>query len=81
MADHVSIVGILVPNRANLGPRVQEILTRHGDSILSRSGLPDSQKENGIITLTLEADQERAAAIVADLQQLPGVTAASLTLR
>lgn len=81
MFDHVSIVGIIVPRRAELGPRVQEVLTRHGDTILSRTGLPDGNKENGIITLTLDADQKRAEAIVADLSAIPGVTAASLSLR
>ncbi|MDI3522293.1 MAG: hypothetical protein PWP43_475 [Bacillota bacterium] len=81
MYQHISVVGILVPHRAELGPQVQEVLTRHGDAILSRAGLPDGDKENGIITLTLAADQARAEVVAADLRRLPGVTAASLSLR
>lgn len=81
MYQHISVVGVLVPHRAELGPQVQEILTRYGDSILNRAGLPDESKENGIITLTLAADQARADALAADLRRLPGVVAASLSLR
>lgn len=81
MSDCVSIIGILVPDRADRGPQVQEVLTKHGDKILSRSGYPDLQKEDGIITLVVDVDENTAAAIVNDLKKIPGVSAASINLR
>lgn len=81
MANPISIIGILVPDRGAHGPQVQEVLTKHGDAILSRSGYPDLKKEDGIITLVVNVDESAAATIVNDLKQIPGVTAASINLR
>jgi hypothetical protein len=81
MSSFISIIGILVPNRATLGPQVQEVLTKHGDKILSRCGYPDLNKDDGIITLVVDTNENDAAVIVNDLKQIPGVTAASINLR
>ena len=81
MPNCISIVGILVPDRATRGLEVQEVLTKHGDKILSRCGYPDLNKDDGIITLVVDANEDDALTIVDDLKQIPGVSAASINLR
>jgi hypothetical protein len=81
MFDHLSIMGILVDHRAEAGPQVQEILTRHGDKILARHGIPDLQKKDGIITLTLNTDESGLQQIQNDLRSLHGVEAQYFQMR
>ena len=56
MAENIYVMGILVNERAQRGPQVQEVLSRYGSVILSRNGIPDPSRTRGIITLTLESD-------------------------
>lgn len=75
MPGDICIVGILVENRASRAPEVQQVITKYGSQIISRSGIPDPAKERGIITLTMETRAGEAQMLVHDLQRLPGVTA------
>ena len=54
MDKAISVVGILVDERGEIAPQVQQVLTRHGQSILMRSGTPSPDREKGIIMLTME---------------------------
>lgn len=80
MPRDICIVGILVEDRACRAPEVQLVITRYGANILSRSGIPDPTKSRGIITLTMEAFNREAEALVEDLGHIDGVTARSLCL-
>ena len=46
--EKLTIVGLRLDHRQDIAPEVQEILTRHGDRILCRMGLPDPGKQDGI---------------------------------
>ncbi|NLI11430.1 MAG: hypothetical protein GX425_02100 [Peptococcaceae bacterium] len=48
MERGICIVGILVDERANHAPEVQQVLTKHGSQILSRNGIPDPGRQRGI---------------------------------
>lgn len=73
--QEIGIVGILVENRADKADDVQGIITRYGDSIISRMGVPSYNKYTGIITLALEADRARLSEFVRDLETVEGVSA------
>ncbi|MBF7082211.1 hypothetical protein IT084_04380 [Desulfallas sp. Bu1-1] len=75
MPRDICIVGILVENRASQAPEVQQVITRYGSQIISRSGIPDPTKDRGIITLTMETQADEAQLLVNDLQRLNGVSA------
>lgn len=79
MSD-LCVVGILVNNRANRAPEVQQVITRYGSAILSRNGVPDPTRERGIITLTMQADEKTRNALIGELQQISGVNVSSLVL-
>ncbi|MGB9803520.1 hypothetical protein [Desulfofundulus sp.] len=80
MQKDICVVGILVDGRADRAPEVQQVLTRHGSKILSRSGIPDQSRKRGIITLTMEADESERRMLERDLQQIDGVVVKSVTL-
>ncbi|NHM26231.1 hypothetical protein G7K71_04295 [Desulfofundulus sp. TPOSR] len=80
MQKDICVVGILVDGRADRAPEVQQVLTRHGSRILSRSGIPDPSRRRGIITLTVEADESERKTLERDLQQIEGVVVKSVAL-
>lgn len=70
--DQTFIVGLQVPNRANLAPAVQTVITKYGQDIIGRFGLPSSDKDKGLIVLLM---QEAAAVdrLTADLDAVADV--------
>lgn len=72
--EHLTIVGLRLDHRVDTAPRVQEVLTRHGDKILCRMGLPDPAKEDGIITLYMKASAEEAEEFSKELTAIGGVS-------
>lgn len=80
ISRNISVMGILVDERARHGPEVQEVLTRYGSRILMRSGIPDPGRERGIITLIAQADGEELGSLEKDLEKINGVTVKSVTL-
>ncbi len=80
MARNISVLGLLVEDRACHGPEVQEVLTRYGSEIIMRSGIPDPGRERGIITLVAQSDEAGLEKLAADLQGIRGVTVKSFVL-
>lgn len=76
----IGIVGIRLLNRAESAPELQTILTKYGDAILSRSGVPSPDKITGVISLTCSAPEERIASLVEDLTSVSGVSASYMML-
>lgn len=73
MAESMTVLGIMIDQRAWKAPHVQEIITRHGDRILCRMGIPTPSKENGLITLVVEGEQNHARLFCEELQTIEGV--------
>jgi len=70
-------VGILVENRES-SPAIQEILSRYGDCILGRMGLPHLAEDSlAIITLIVHATTDQVGALTGRLGSLPGVSVKS----
>ncbi|MFZ5643420.1 MAG: TM1266 family iron-only hydrogenase system putative regulator [Bacillota bacterium] len=80
MARDIRVVGILVEKRAAHAPEVQEVLTRYGSRILMRCGIPDPGRERGIITLTMQAEENEYTVMENDLQKIDGVSVKSVSL-
>lgn len=78
----LSIVGILVDKRTQAAPRVQEILTKFGDSILSRVGVHDpGEEQHGLITLSVRDKQEKIDALARELEALEGVQVKTVAMK
>jgi putative iron-only hydrogenase system regulator len=80
MGRDIRIVGILVEGRASRAPEVQEVLTRYGSRILVRCGIPDPSRERGIITLTMQADEDEYRSMESELQGIEGVSVRGIYL-
>ena len=63
------VVALRIANRADLAPDVQAILTRYGQDISGRFGIPSADKKSGVIVLVM---QEAAAVsrLTAELQEV-----------
>ena len=79
---NLCIMGIIVDKRTKSAPRVQEILTKHGDSILSRVGIHDpGEEEHGLITLNVRDKRERIEKLEHELGALDGVEVRTIVMK
>ncbi|HEX3048316.1 MAG TPA: hypothetical protein VHY08_26425 [Bacillota bacterium] len=73
MADPINILGIMVDNRADVAPELQEVITRYGSDIICRMGVPSPSKKKGLITLIFEGELAEVVSFREELSALPGV--------
>lgn len=72
MKDNLSVVGILVDHREETAPELQEIITKYGNDIICRMGIPSPSKEDGLITLVFKGEQDQAVRFKEDIESIPG---------
>lgn len=78
----LSIIGIRVDNRTHIAPKVQEVLTKHGEIIISRFGSHDpGEKDFGLITLHVLSSEDALDEISEELAALDGVEAKYIKMR
>lgn len=78
----LSIMSILVDKRTKSAPKVQEVLTKYGDSIVSRFGTHDpGEKEHGLITLNLMDKGKSIEHLTQELEHLDGVTVKTVCMK
>jgi len=80
MEKHVCIIGILVNQKSENAPKVQQTLTKYGSLILLRSGIPYSECDRGIINLTVEATPDELASMNKELSIIEGIVVKSMIL-
>ena len=70
----IRIIGISVDKRPKSAPKVQEVLTRFGDEIISRYGVHDvGEHDRGLITLNFVGSDERLTQFKNEISSLEGV--------
>jgi hypothetical protein len=80
--DNLYVMGILVDKRTKAAPRVQEVLTQYGGSIVSRFGTHDPDEvENGLITLHVKSQEDSLKALSQQLESLDGVVVKSVQMK
>lgn len=80
--ENLFIMGILVDKRTKSAPKVQEILTQYGDSIISRFGVHDpGEVNNGLITLNIQDNEDGFHGLSSKLESLDGVTVKSMQMK
>lgn len=75
----IATIGIVVRDRA-MADRVNEVLSRHGDIIRGRLGMPYPEKGVSIIVVVVDGDTAQIGAIGGALGNIPGVTLRSTML-
>ncbi|HUH44681.1 MAG TPA: TM1266 family iron-only hydrogenase system putative regulator [Treponemataceae bacterium] len=73
----VGIIAIIVKERENTAQKVNEILADFGEMVVGRLGLPYQERKLHIITLIVDASNDRIGALTGKLGQIPGITVKS----
>ncbi|AIS53214.1 hypothetical protein TKV_c20810 [Thermoanaerobacter kivui] len=78
---NIYVMGISVEKRSEFGPKVQEILTRHGDRIIARFGIHDAENGSGLITLNVRGEEKFMEELAEELSAIPTVTVKYMSLK
>ncbi|MCI5838347.1 MAG: CopG family transcriptional regulator [Christensenellaceae bacterium] len=70
----IGVVGIIIEKDRSMVESVQKILSSFADVILSRTGLPDREREIYVISLIVRGSNERISALSGKLGRLNSVT-------
>jgi putative iron-only hydrogenase system regulator len=74
---NVGVVAIIVKNRTDAAPAVNDILTKFGDIIIGRLGIPYHERGLSIITLIVDATTDEIGALTGKLGMIKEVTVKS----
>ncbi|MGE5549991.1 MAG: hypothetical protein ACM3ZC_05595 [Bacteroidota bacterium] len=74
MAGKLAIMGISLNHREDFSPKVQGVLSDFGEKILMRAGVPSPDRQKGLITLALEAEDGAIRDLAKRLEEIEGVT-------
>ncbi len=77
----MGFVGILVEDRLASAPAVNDLLTRHGNIIVARTGMPYERRHCSVITLIVDATTDELGTLTGRLGALPGVSVKSALTR
>lgn len=76
----VALMGIIVED-AEAAARINGLLHEYGDCIIGRMGIPYREKGINIISIVLDAPQEKISALSGRLGMIPGVGSKCLYAR
>ncbi len=74
METRVAVIGIIVENKASV-PVLNELLSKYGDYIIGRMGIPYHKKNVSVISVVLDAEQDVINTLSGSIGRLDGVSA------
>ncbi|MCK5305763.1 MAG: iron-only hydrogenase system regulator [Candidatus Omnitrophica bacterium] len=77
MDKRLGFIGVILENRKEKAPLVNEVLTSYGDIIIARTGLPYKEKHCSVITLIVDATTDELGALTGKLGKIEGVSVKS----
>lgn len=80
MDTRIGVIAILVEERKTAVPKVNELLSEFGETIIGRIGLPYREKGVNIIAIIVEGTTDQLGALSGKLGMVPGVRSRSLLL-
>jgi putative iron-only hydrogenase system regulator len=81
MERRLGVVGIVVEDRKKTAPRVNQILSEHGEIIAGRMGLPIRGRKVSVIALIVDGSTDELGSMTGKLGMLPGVHVCSSLIR
>ena len=81
MERRLGVVGIVIQDRKAMAPRVNEILTEHGEIIAGRMGLPYRDRNVSVISLIVDGTTDDLGSLTGKLGMLKGVQVCSSLIR
>lgn len=77
----IGVVSVIITDRKESAHEVNDILTRHGDIIIGRMGLPYEPRHISIIALIINGTTDEVGALTGQLGSLQGVEVKSALAR
>jgi putative iron-only hydrogenase system regulator len=77
MEKRLGFVGIIIENRKENAPKVNQVLSLYSDIMAARMGLPYREKNLSVITLIVEATTDQLGALTGKLGKIEGVSVKS----
>ncbi|MBQ8526154.1 MAG: iron-only hydrogenase system regulator [Clostridia bacterium] len=74
METRVAVISIIVENKESV-EKLNNILHEYGEYIIGRMGVPYRQKNINIISIAIDAPQDRISALAGKIGRLAGVSA------
>lgn len=74
METRVAIIGIIVEDPASI-QTLNDILHDYSDYIIGRMGIPYRMKNINIISIVIDAPQDKISALSGKIGKLPGISA------
>jgi len=68
---HVGVIAIIISKRETTAPKVNQILTNHGDLIIGRLGLPYGDHGLNVISIIVDGEKEQLQGLAAELTAVP----------
>ena len=73
METRVALVGINVKKRENI-EKLNEILHEYGEYIIGRMGVPYKEKDISIISIAMDAPQDKISALSGKIGMIEGIS-------
>lgn len=74
METRVAVISIIIENPDSVQP-MNELLHQYGEFIIGRMGIPYREKGINIISIAMDAPQDKISALSGKIGRLPGVSA------
>ncbi len=81
MERRLGVVGIVIEDRKATAPRVNQVLSEHGEIIIGRMGVPYRDRNVSIISLIVDGTTDELGAMTGKLGMLRGVQVCSSLIR
>ncbi|MBF7082979.1 CopG family transcriptional regulator [Desulfallas sp. Bu1-1] len=72
MERRIGVIGIVIEDR-KVAPRINEILSAHGDVIVGRMGIPYRERGLSVIALIVDGSTDEIGALTGKLGNIGGV--------
>ena len=80
MEKRIGSILILVEDKISIA-KVNQIISKHGDLIIARQGIPVSNRAISFISLVLEGDTDRIGSLSGQLGRVDGIRVKSLVMK
>jgi putative iron-only hydrogenase system regulator len=78
MEKHVGVIAILIHDRKTAAPKVNDVLTKYGELIVGRMGIPYlKHRDMHVITLIVDGTNDDIGALTGKLGAIKDVTVKS----
>ncbi|PIE51222.1 CopG family transcriptional regulator [Candidatus Fermentibacteria bacterium] len=81
MNKRLGFIGIIIEERTEHAAQVNNLLTRYGDLIIARTGVPYSKRGCAVITLVVDATTDQIGELTGKLGSIQDVSVKSMLSR